>query len=140
MHDTSEGIIHPIVTCLLTWDWCQVIVRYIQWNLLPVTGCSFDMGCLNVPYRYLLRSVNDVLIYGYANRRSLAIFLSYISYIKGYYNPGLSFDPTYPEFEYGKFEKKDWSKFTNIWKSNFSSEILDPLRKVFIIRVLVDSN
>jgi hypothetical protein len=62
------------------------------------------------------------------------------TYLKYHHNSSIVFDPSYPELEYDKFERKDWKNFYGSDTEQLPDNMPEPLGKEFIIRCYVDAD
>ena len=62
------------------------------------------------------------------------------AYLKIHHNARIVFDPTYPEIDENKFEKKDWSGMYGTTKEPIPANAPEPLGNEFIIRAYVDAS
>ena len=62
------------------------------------------------------------------------------AYLKAKHNSRIVFDPTYPEIDYDKFKKRDWSTFYGKMKEIIPENAPAPRGKPFLMRVYVDAD
>ena len=62
------------------------------------------------------------------------------SYLGSKHNARMVFDPRYPNLDYSKFEKRDWSSFYGEVKEEIPDNILTAHRSEFIILCFCDSD
>jgi len=62
------------------------------------------------------------------------------TYLKYHNNSSIVFDPSYPEIDYDKFERKDWKNFYGNDKEQLPDNMPEPMGKEFIIRCFVDAD
>ncbi len=62
------------------------------------------------------------------------------AYLKGHHNARMVFDPTYPDLDYSKFQKKDWSNIYGNTKEELPKDMPEPRGKGFIILAFVDAD
>jgi hypothetical protein len=70
----------------------------------------------------------------------LIAVLRVISYWKKHHNARIAFDPTYPEIDYSKFDRKDWRRFYNDVKEPIPPNAPKPLCKAVVITLYVDAD
>ena len=60
--------------------------------------------------------------------------------MKKHHNARIAFDPTYPEIDYSKFERRDWRRFYNNAIEPIPHNAPKPLGKPVVIRFYVDAD
>ena len=62
------------------------------------------------------------------------------AYLNSKHNSRIAFDPTYPDIEYDKFEKKGWLNIYGDVKEEVPENAPEPLGKPFVMRAYVDAD
>jgi hypothetical protein len=69
----------------------------------------------------------------------MAVFWEF-SYLKKNHNARIAFDPTYPEIDFSKFERRDWRQFYSNVEEPTPQNAPKPSAKPVVIRFYVDSD
>jgi hypothetical protein len=109
-------------------NWYQSAIGVLRWavelgRIDLITGASMLAAHMAMPREGHLIAV-------------LRVF----SYLKKHHNARIAFDPTYPEIDYSKFERRDWRRFYNNVIEPIPPNAPKPLGKLVVIRFYVDAD
>jgi len=106
----------------------QSLIRILRWDV--------ELGCIEITVEVSMLSSHVALPREGHLQQVFYIF----TFLKYHHNSSIVFDPSYPEIDYDKFERKDWQNFYGIDREQLPGNMPEPMEKEFIIQYFVDAD
>ena len=129
----SPGNYHP--ECDATHE-CRPENARLYASLIGILRWLVELGRIDITCKVsMMSSYNTMPREGHLDH---VIYI--FSYLKTHHNSRLVLDPTYPDMDMEKFERKNWKQFYGDLKNLIPSNVPSSIGKEFIIRAFVDAD
>jgi hypothetical protein len=121
--DISPELSHEVAN-----NWYQSAIGILRW--------AFELGRIDLTTETSMLAAHMAM----PREGHLIAVLRIFSYLKKHHNARIAFDPTYPEIDYSKFERRDWRRFYNNVEEPIPPNAPKPLGRPVVIRFFVDAD